>query len=143
MPASLFETILARVATLLLSATAAGSSVYRAREDAYGDDESKAINLRRQPSSADVIGSNGQRDVLTFDLEFFARGAAWETDADSLHMEAHALLLADATLASLVRGLRCTGTEPQGDSADSPAGRLTAHYQMQIFVRPGDLTVAA
>lgn len=142
MSASVFEIILARVAAVLLSATAAGSSVYRAREDAYGDDEPLAINVRRAPTSGDVIGNSGERHILEFSLECFARGSAWETTADALHMQAHALLLADTLLAGKGRGLRCTGTEAQGDSADTPAGRLTARYQMQVFVRPGDLAVA-
>lgn len=142
MSASVFELILARVASLLLSATAAGTLVFRGREDAYGADEALAINVRRAPTSGDVIGNTGERHILEFSLEFFARGAAWETTADALHMQAHTLLLADTLLKPKDRGLRCTGTEPQGDSADTPAGRLTARYQMQVFVRPGDLSVA-
>jgi hypothetical protein len=142
MAASVFELILARVAALLLSATAAGSNVYRARDDAFKADELPAINIRRVDTAGDVLGNSGERHVVSFTVACMARGAAWETAADALHMQAHALLLADSTLAGKGRGLRCTGTETQDDSADQPAGRITARYQMQVFVRPGDLSVA-
>ena len=142
MAASVFELILSRVASLLLSATAAGSNVYRARGDAFAQDELPAINVRRAETEGDVVGTGGERHVLAFTLAFHAAGAGWETAADALHMQAHTLLMADTTLASKGRGLRCTGSETQDDSADQPAGRLTARYQMQVFVRPGDLSVA-
>ncbi len=142
MAASVFELILARVAALLLSATAAGSNVYRARDDAFNADELPALNVRRGDTGGDVIGTSGERHVLGFSVECLTRGAGWETAADALHMQVHALLMADSTLASKGRGLRCVSTDMQDDSADQPAGRLTARYQMQIFVRPGDLSVA-
>lgn len=142
MSASVFELILARVASVLLSATAAGVRVYRARDDAFGADEVPAINIRRADTSGDVVGTGGERHVLSFTVACHAAGAAWETEADALHMQAHVLLLADSVLAGKGRGLRCTGSEVQDDSADTPAGRLTARYQIQVFVRPGDLAVA-
>ncbi|MDP3139340.1 MAG: hypothetical protein Q8N17_23765, partial [Burkholderiaceae bacterium] len=100
------------------------------------------INVRRADTSGDVIGNSGERHVLAFSVACMARGAGWETAADALHMQVHALLLADTQLASKGRGLRCTSSEVQDDSKDQPAGRITANYQMQVFVRPGDLTVA-
>lgn len=142
MAASVFEMILARVQALLLGATAAGVHVYLAREDAFGADELPAINLRRENSNGDVIGNNGERHVITFALEIHVDGADPETQADALHMAAHALLLADATLASRGRGLRLTATETLPASADRTVARLTARYQMQVFTRPGDLTRA-
>jgi len=57
-------------------------------------------------------------------------------------MEAHAVLAADAQLAALGKGLRCTGTDANGDSADRVVGKLTARYRMQVLVRPNDLTRA-
>lgn len=143
MAASVFELILARVAAVLLAGpTAAGSNVFRARDDAFKADELPALNIRRVDTNGDVIGANGERHVVSFTVACMARGAAWETTADALHMQAHTLLLADATLAGKGRGLRCTSTEMQDDSADQPAGRLTAHYQMQVLVRPGDLATS-
>lgn len=140
MAASVFELILARVHALLLGTTDAASRVYRAREDAFADDELPAINLRRENTSGDVLGNNGERHVLAFALEIHVDGADPETQADDLHMAAHTLLMADTLLAS--RGLRLTGTETLPASADRTVARLAAHYQMQVFTRPGDLTRA-
>lgn len=142
MAASVFELILSRVASRLLSSTTAAARVYRARDDAFGADEVPAINIRRADTSGDVMGAGGERHILTFSVACITAGAAWETTADDLHMQAHALLMADTLLAGKGRGLRCIGTDVQDDSADQPAGRLTARYQMQVFVRPGDLAVA-
>lgn len=143
MSASVFELILARVAALLLAgSTAAGSNVYRGRDDAFSAAELPAINIRRSDTAGDVIGNTGERHVLSFTVACMTRGAAWETTADALHMQAHTLLIADSTLAGKGRGLRCMSTEMQDDSADQPAGRITARYQMQVFVRPGDLATS-
>lgn len=143
MAASVIELILARVAAVLLAgATAAGSRVYRARDDAFEDAELPAINIRRGAAEGDVIGNTGERLRLDFTLAFHVSGTSPETTADDLHMAAHALLMADATLSIRGRGLHCQSIDVQTDSADQPAARLTARYQMQVFVRPGDLTNA-
>lgn len=141
MAASVVEQILARAKAALNGATAAGSHVARGREDAYDDTELPALNLRRGPSTEDAIGNNGARILVAFDIEHHvAVTGEWETTADALHMQVHGVLTNDTQLAAIGRGLRCTGTDAQGDSADRVIGRLIARYQMQVFVRPGDLT---
>lgn len=141
MATSVAEQILARVQAVLLNATPAGAHVERGRDDAFGDSELPAINIRRASTGHDRLGDSGERVVVSFDLELnVATQGDWETAADALHMAVHAVLVADTTLAALGRGLRCTGTDAQGDSADRVIGKLTARYQMQVFVRPGDLT---
>lgn len=141
MAASVVENILARIATVLTGATSAGTNVYRGRADAFANTEIPALNIRRASSSAEPIGAKGERIMVGFDIEHFVDDSAnWETTSDALHMAVHSLLAADATLALLGHGLRCTGTDAQSDSADRVVGRLMAHYQMQVFVRPHDLT---
>lgn len=144
MSASVFELVLARVAAVLLAGpTAAGPNVFRARADAFGAGELPAINVRRGGTSGEALDvGNAEAHVLAFELACHARGSGWETAADALHMQAHALLAADATLAGLGRLLRCTGTDAQNDSADQPAGTLTAGYELQIFVRADNLRAA-
>jgi hypothetical protein len=140
MSASVAEQILARVALVLTSAALA-TTVERARTDAFADSEVPALNIKRGNVSEDAVGNNGARLVIAWIVEHHVSGVAgWETAADALHMAAHTALCSDATLASLGRGLRCTGSDVDGDSADRVVGRLVAHYQMQVFVRPGDLT---
>lgn len=140
MSASIVELILARVATCL---AAAGLSVARGRADAFGEDELPALNVWREACSQEVVGQQGARLTVNWEIRHqVAVAADWETAIDALHMQVHAVLMADAPLAVLGRGLRCTSTEPQGDSAERVLGTLTARYQMQVFVRPGDFTRA-
>lgn len=147
MTASVFETSLARVAALLLSATAAGARVYRDRDDAFGDDEMPAINIRRGGTEGEVAGQDIELHSLTFSVSCITIGTDWETTADALHMAVHALLMGDATLAA--NAPRCLGTDVQASSIDRPsghitilpAGHITSVYQIQIYVNPGDLTV--
>jgi hypothetical protein len=143
MSASVIELILARVAAALTNATAAGAHVFRGRADALSDDDIPGINIRRAPHSEDVVGQGGSRLVAEIDIECYVDDSAdWETTVDALWMQAHGVLMQNTQLAALGRGLRCTGTDTTGDSADRVIGKLTAHYQMQVFVRPGDLTRA-
>lgn len=141
MSASVIEQIIARAAAALTGTTDAQANVFRGRADALADDEIPGLNLRRSPHGEDAIGENAARLFVDFDVEHYVDDSAdWETAADALHMQVHGVLAADAQLAALGRGLRCTGTDPQGDSADRVVGKLTARYRMQVFVRPGDLT---
>lgn len=142
MAASVAELILARVAALLLNATAAAAKVYRARDDAFGQDDTRAINIRRTTTDGDSIGNNGERIYVGWEIEHHVRGGEIETDADALHMEVHALLAGDSILAGKGKGLRCLGTSLETESSDKRVAKLTARYQMQVFVRPGDLTKA-
>lgn len=143
MSASVAEQILARVAVALTNTTAAGRRVWRGRVDALGEQELPGLNVRRALANADVIGQNGSRLLIGFDIEHqVAVTADWETAVDALHMQVHGLLMADAALAVLGRGLRCTGSDTQSDSADRVAGKLTARYEIQVFIRPGDMTRA-
>lgn len=141
--ATVQEQILARVKAVLIDATDAADRVERGRVDAAADDDQPVLNIRRAADSTDVLTDRLHRITVAFDIDHVvAVNEDWETAADVLHMQAHAALLADATLAALGRGLRCTGTDPAGDGADQVIGRLTARYQMQVFIRPGDPTRA-
>lgn len=137
---SIAETILARVLVALTGATGAGSRVYRARDDAFGPDDVKALNIRRASTSAEVVLGRNEALTIEWEIDCHVRGGEVETAADELHMQAHAALMADSTLAGLGRGLRCTGTNLETESADTRAAKLTARYQMKAFVGTGDLT---
>lgn len=140
---SVAEQILARVQVALVTAAIVATDlVSRGREDAWGEDELPAINIIRAGDDQQNHAERLTRHVLTFDIQHLAVGTAWETVADALHMQVHAVLLADAQLQAIGRGLTCTGTEAQGASADIHTARLTAHYQIQFITRPSDLTRA-
>lgn len=139
---SVTEAILARVAVALINVSDAGARVYRHRLDSFEESELPALNLIRGEDTHDPVGSNGDRVVVAFEIECLALGANWETIVDALHIQAHTALLADAPLASLGRGLRYLGSTTEGASADQVVGKLSARYQMQVFIRPGNLAQA-
>lgn len=141
MPASVQERYLARVKTVLAAAgTAAATRVDRGRPDAYAPEEVPCINVRRATGQHSAYGQTADQTVQEFDLDCMVRGDDWETTADSLHMQAHAALMADTLLASYGRVLRCIRTQPSADTGDQTLGRITATYQVQALVRVADLT---
>lgn len=144
MAASVFELILARVKTVLAAGgTAAGTRVYRTRADAFSLAELPAISLRRIGTDSEIAGNDVEGHSLSFGVACLASGATWETTADALHMAAHALLLADATLDGYGEGLRCVRTEVMADSAEQQAGHVEAVYQMQVFVNPATFSAVS
>lgn len=135
MPTSTHERILQRVqAALLAGGTPAGQRISRGRVDAFAPAELPAINVRRAPSQHDSSGSGFDHATMEFELDLYTQGDDWETTVDDLHLQAHAVLLADVTLRTLARGLRCTRTQPQAEASDRTAGRLTATYHMQALL---------
>jgi len=140
--ASVTEAILARVAAALINASSAGPRVYRHRLDAFESSELPALNVIRREDGLDPLGSNVERVLVNFEIECLAIGANWETVVDALHTQAHTALLADAPLSLLGRGLRYLGSVTEGAAIDQVVGKLTARYQMQVVVRPGDITQA-
>jgi hypothetical protein len=137
MSASALETYLARVAAVLL---AAGISTHRGRADGFDEAELPAVSLLRGEAPAEPWANGREVIRASFELHCLTTGADWETTTDALHMQAHAALLADAQLAALGKGLRCTGTSAQPDAGGNTAGRIAATYQTQIAVRVADLT---
>jgi len=143
MAASVVEQILARCKAALLDATDAADRVERGRPDAVAIDDQPTLNIRRGTADDEPRGDLGGRLMVAWSIEHLvAVDDDWETAADALHMQTHAVLAADTQLATLGRGLRCSGTDAEGDSGERVIGRLTARYQMQVFIRPGDLTRA-
>lgn len=138
MAASVVEQALSRIQSLLVSATAAGTHVERGREDGVSPDEMPTINIRRGQMQTDPRGLRSMQIRLTVELDMWASGPDWETSSDALHMQAHALLYADAVLRPQLLG--CTGTDAQGASGEQQAGRLTARYDLLLFAPAADLT---
>lgn len=146
MDPSLHEQYLARAWVVLLAAgTMAGTRVSRGRPDAWASAETPALNVRRSDGQLSEFGSGVDLAVLEFDLDLIALETpqqSWETLCDALHTQAHAALLADATLALMGKGLRCMRTRCSAESGDQILGRITATYQVQNLVRRADLTLA-
>lgn len=138
MSASLIEQTLARIQQVLLGATAAGSRVERGRDEGVAPDEMPAITIRRQSGTVERNGLNSCQIQGSVDLDFWAAGPDWETQADAVHMSAHALLLADAVLRGRITD--CTSVQSAGASGEYLAGRLTATYAFTLSAAPADLT---
>lgn len=139
---SVAEQILARVEAALIAANVAAGRIQRHNESPFGDDELPAINIRRGPVETTTLSEKLERNLMVFELVHYVAADAWETAADALHMVSHAVVATDAPLNSIGRGLRCVGTDPDGEESEFVAGKLVARYQIQFLTRPGDLTRA-
>lgn len=142
MSASRSETILARVAAVLLNATPARRAVFRYRGESFAPDELPAIVVHRISTEHQPGSFENDQVTTQFDLEcLVAAGDGTETAADALHVAAHTVLQADAVLASLGKAtLRCTGTDSDTDVADVEMTRLVAHYTIDAWVLQVDLS---
>ena len=147
MAASLTEQILARALVVLTGATAAGTNVQRGRADGIASDALPALTLRRVGTVNQLATFEADQQSTAFDLVIdvtAADQAAAESAADALHLAAHALLMADATLGTLGRyTLRCAGTDSEGEGADEDYYRITAHYEIDAWVLQADLATPA
>lgn len=139
-PVSVVEAFLDQLKADLIGKTAAGTRVFRGREDPFALEELPAINIFREADSREAHARGFEKIVGGLRLELHTRGSDWETRCDALHVEAHAAMLASTVLPTLAVGIRCVETEPQSEGADRTAGKLGARYQMQILIRPEDIT---
>ena len=141
MSQSVHEQILARVQAVLLAAsTAAGTRVERDRTDSPASADTPALNITRAAGAFEPLATQADAHGAEFTVEHWASGATWATAADALHMQVHAALVADATLAQLMRSLRCVATAPQFVAGEVPVGHIAATYRAQTLVRPRDLS---
>lgn len=137
---SVIEAVLEQIKTELLGKTGAGVRVFRGREDPFTLEELPAINLFREVGTHEAHARSLEKITAGFRLDLHARGADWETRCDALHVEAHDAMVASTALPNLCVGMRCVSTEPQAEGADRTAGKLSARYQVQILIRPEDIT---
>lgn len=128
------EQIAARVAAALTGTTAAGALVYRDRADAFTREESPAILVELVDEDTQAFGGGRasigdvDRDELNVAVIVVVRNASWQTVADGVRVQAHALLAADAPLRALVAQWRRSRCEWKPASADQPFG-----YCAQIY----------
>lgn len=128
------EAVAARVAALLTNATAAGANVWRDRQDALTREESPAILIELVDEETSPMGGGHpviggvDRNTVRLAVIVCVRGTSWQALADQVRCEAHALIVADATLRSLVSNLRRDRCEWKAASADQPFG-----YAAQIY----------
>ena len=132
------ETIAARIAAVLLNTTAAQERVYRDRQDAFTREESPAIIVELVDEDTTPMGGGTgpfmpgamDDDQLRVAVTVAVRNAAWQTVADTVRVQAHALLVADAQL-QLLPGFRRDRTEWRPASADIPFGYCAQIYKFR------------
>lgn len=144
---SLHEQACELTRTVLLEAqTDAGPRVERSRRDAISADElacGPVLTIARAPGAYSAWGDAVDEAEIAFTVACWAKGEDWEVQADALHLQAHAALLASPALAGLLRGLACTQTEPADQEGEERIGRITATYQARAFTARASLARAA
>lgn len=149
--ASKAEQVAARVVALLVGNTAAGARVYRDREDAFSREESPAILVECIDEDSTPLGGGvgGGIPALQFDADSLrlavtavTRGAAWQSVADGVRVQAHALIVADPTLRQVVADLRRDRCEWRASSADQPFGYAAQIYLFKYHTRASALDSA-
>jgi hypothetical protein len=145
------EQICARIATLLTGTTGAGAQVYRDRQDALTREESPAILVEIVDEDSEALGGGSgpfrpiaqdDRDTLRVAVTVCVRSASWQSVADGVRVQAHALLMADATLRGLVADIRRDRCEWRAASADLPFGYCAQLYLFKYLTRAHALDAA-
>jgi hypothetical protein len=72
-----------------------------------------------------------------FALEIFVRGDPWDSLADPVDVAAHAALMGDAQLPTIVSDLRRIGEAFEAQEADRTAGTLTVRYRATFLTQAG------
>lgn len=138
------ELIAARVAAVLLNATDAGAAVYRDRQDAFTREESPAIIVELIDEDTTPQGGGVgpftnrwavDADELRLAVTVAVRDEQWQTVADAVRVQAHALLAADPTLQQLAPGYRRDRTEWRPAKADQPFGYCAQIYRFKYLTR--------
>lgn len=140
------EAIAARVAAVLLAGpTDAGANVWRDREDALTREEAKAYLVELQEEDTTPLGGGHpviggtDRNQVTVAVISCVRAAGWQTVADTLRCQAHALLAADPTLRGLVANWRRVRCEWRPASTDIPFGYAAQMYSGTTLSRASAL----
>jgi len=144
------ETIAARMATVLLNATAAADRVYRDRQDAFTREESPAIIVELVDEDTNPLGGGVgpfrpgavDDDQLRVAVTVAVRSANWQSVADSVRVAAHAALVQDTQLQQLP-GFRRDRTEWRAASADTPFGYCAQIYKFRYTTSARALDAAA
>lgn len=136
------ESIAARAEAVLLGATNAGALVFRDRADAFSREESPAILIELVDEDSTPlgggrpgVGADQDVDVLRLAVIVCVRGGNWQSVADAVRVQAHALLVSDATLRAQLASLRRDRCEWKAASADQPFGYAAQIYAAKYATR--------
>ena len=124
------EAAAARVAAVLVSVTGATGGVFRDRSEAFSREEGACILVELVSDDSTPFSGGRSTDQAEWRIAiiYLTRAAAWQTVVDDMRVQGHSLVIADATLASLIGGLHRTRAEWHAASADLPLGYCAQQY---------------
>jgi hypothetical protein len=144
---SLREQLLARVQAVLAAdaaVLAAGVQlVSRSREVSITRAKSPAIVVMPDNGETTRLAMPVDKNQLVFAIEIFVRGDPWDSLADPVDVAAHAALMADAQLPTIVSDVRRIGEAFESQEADRTAGTLTVRYRATYLTQAGRIDLAA
>lgn len=138
--ATIREQITARMVVALLGATAAGSSVYRSRENSITRALVPAIVCMPDGEQDQRMGQFTDRHEYVVNVAIFTRGDPWDQIADAIADVAHRTLIADAPLQALATDIRKISTDYESEEADRTAGTLSARYRITYLSKSSDIS---
>ncbi|MDD5247819.1 MAG: hypothetical protein PHY45_02470 [Rhodocyclaceae bacterium] len=133
--ASVVEQIVARVASIL--GTGLTCAVERSREAALSRGELPCVVVMPSEEDSESVDARDDKSTFILALEIHVRGTPWDQVADPIALSAHALIVKDAVIASLVARVRRHSTKWEGHDADATAGVMTRHYRF-IYLTPAE-----
>ena len=136
---SIREQILARMLVVLTGTLPGAIPVWRSAEFSFDRTLVPAVVIK--PDDEETIPLTDLLEVshLKVHLEVIVRGNVWDNLADPIIVAGHALLLNDATLATLCSRIRRTEAKWAAHEADSSAGVLTQGYRLQYSTQTNSL----
>ena len=139
------EQVAARVSAVLTAqAVAIGvQAVFDDRNDALTREETPVILVELVDEDSTALADGHDRDLLRLQVCICVRGANWRTVADAVRVKAHAALVADATLQTLVStSLRRDRAEWRSADTDVPFGYCNQIYQAKYITTTQGLDIA-
>lgn len=140
---SLREQALSRIAAALLAAAPGGAVVFRDRETSITRSQSPAIVVMPKSNGLTRTASAVDKNQFELNLEIFVRGDPWSSLADPIDLAAHAVLMTDASLWTLVSDVRRISENFDSLEADRTSGTLTVCYRLTFQTNALDITRAA
>lgn len=126
---SLREQLLVRVEAALQAGNTGAVSVSRSREKTITKDQAPAIVVMPSGNELQRMATGADRNAFEFAIEIFVRGDPWDQLADPVDVLAHAALMGDAQLWTILQDLRRVAEDFEAQEADRTAGTLTVRYR--------------
>lgn len=109
-----------------------GARIFRSRNAALTRDQAPALVVRWDTDQfTGAWVADKQERMLSIMLDVYTRGAEPDALADPILVDAHAKIMADATLRSLVLDVFSNDATFQGEAADKDAGFTTQQYVLK------------